>query len=133
MSTILIFGVFDLFHLGHLRLFKQAKKYGNKLIVAVQNSHYVTKFKPNAKVFYSTNEKLEILSSIKEIDELVVYNEITPEYISNINFDILGLGEDHIGDRFNKLVEWCNNNNKKVVRLKRTANISSSELKSYFE
>ena len=34
MNKIVTFGVYDYFHLGHLRLFEQAKKYGDYLIVA---------------------------------------------------------------------------------------------------
>ena len=48
MSKILTFGVYDYFHLGHLRLFKQCKQYGDYLIVAIQNSDYILKYKPDA-------------------------------------------------------------------------------------
>lgn len=130
MSKILTFGVFDYFHLGHLRLFKQAKQFADYLIVAVQNNEYVLKYKPNAKILYSTKEKIEMLSSIKEVNEIITYNELTTETLSKINFDILALGEDHIGKRFDDLILWCEQNNKKWVRLKRTPNISSSLIKN---
>ena len=48
MSKILTFGVYDYFHLGHLRLFKQCKNYGDYLIVAVQDGDYIKKYKPDA-------------------------------------------------------------------------------------
>ena len=44
MSKILTFGVYDYFHLGHLRLFKQCKNYGDYLIVAVQDGDYIKKY-----------------------------------------------------------------------------------------
>lgn len=56
MSKILTFGVYDYFHLGHLRLFKQCKQYGDYLIVAIQNSDYILKYKPDAKIMYSNEE-----------------------------------------------------------------------------
>jgi glycerol-3-phosphate cytidylyltransferase len=124
-----LFGVFDYFHLGHLRLFKQAKEKADYLIVAVQDSNYVKKFKPDAEVFYSTEQKVELLKSIKEIDEVIIYKEATPELLNTLNFDILGLGEDQKNERFDKLIFWCNEHNKKMVRLKRTKNISSTEIK----
>lgn len=130
MSKILVFGVFDFFHLGHLRLFKQAKEYADYLIVAVQDSNYVTKFKPNSKVLYSTDQKIEILKEIKLVDNLIVYTEATPSFLNTIDFDILALGEDQLGERFDRLIKWCENNNKKIVRLKRTKNISSSDIKT---
>ena len=50
MSKILTFGVYDYFHLGHLRLFKQCKKYADYLIVAVQNGEYILKYKLDSKL-----------------------------------------------------------------------------------
>lgn len=58
MSKILTFGVYDYFHLGHLRLFKQCKQYGDYLIVAIQNSDYILKYKPDAKIMYSNEERV---------------------------------------------------------------------------
>lgn len=130
MAKILTFGVYDYFHLGHLRLFKQCKNYADYLIVAVQNGEFILKFKPDSKVFYSTSERVEMLESIKYVDKVVVYQEATPEFLDKIDFDILALGEDHTGERWQKLVDWCNNNGKEVVRLKRTPNVCSSEIKN---
>ena len=41
MKKILTFGVYDYFHIGHLRLFKQCKQYADYLIVAVQDGAYI--------------------------------------------------------------------------------------------
>ena len=129
MSKILTFGVFDYFHLGHLRLFKQCKKYADYLIVAVQDENSILKFKPDAKVMYSTDERVEMLNALKIVDEVVVYDAVSPKELEKIDFDILALGEDHKGDRFDKVVKWCEINNKKVVRLKRLEGICSSDIK----
>lgn len=126
---ILTFGVFDYFHLGHLRLFKQCKQYADYLIVAVQDGQYITKFKPDAKILYSTEERVEILNAIRLVDEVVVYQTVSAETLENIDFDILALGEDHRGDRFEDIVNWCKTNKKRIVRLKRTQGISSSIIK----
>ena len=55
MKKVLTFGVFDYFHLGHLRLFENAKKLGDYLIVAVQDGEFILKYKPTAKIFYTTD------------------------------------------------------------------------------
>ena len=128
-DKIILFGVFDFFHLGHLRLFKQAKMEADYLIVAVQDSNFVQKFKPDSTVLYTTEQKLELLNSIKEIDKVITYTEATTGFLETQDFDILGLGEDQIGDRWNILIKWCENHNKKIVRFKRTKNISSSDIK----
>lgn len=53
MKKVLTVGVFDYFHLGHLRLFKQAREYGDYLIVAVQEE---------AKNFYKKCGKMKFIS-----------------------------------------------------------------------
>lgn len=56
MKKVLTVGVFDYFHYGHLKLFNNAKRFGEYLIVAVQDSDFILKYKPNAKVLYTTNK-----------------------------------------------------------------------------
>ena len=48
MSKILTFGVYDYFHIGHLRLFQQCKSHADYLIVAVQDEKSILKYKPDA-------------------------------------------------------------------------------------
>jgi len=129
MAKILTFGVYDYFHIGHLRLFKQCKTYADYLIVAVQNGDYILKYKPDAQVLYTTGERVEILEALRIVDEVVVYDSVLPETLENIDFDILALGEDHRGERFEKIIGWCGAHSKNVVRLKRTPGICSSEIK----
>ena len=129
MIKVLTFGVYDYFHLGHLRLFKQCKEYGDYLIVAVQNEEYILKYKPDAKVLYSIEERVEILEGLRIVDAVVVYDIVGVSVLERIDFDILALGEDHIGGRFEEVTKWCYEHEKKVVRLKRTPGICSSEIK----
>ncbi len=126
---ILTFGVYDYFHLGHLRLFKQCKKFADYLIVAVQDGEYIKKFKPEAQVLYSTEERVEMLEALRIVDKVVVYQTVGVPALEAIDFDILALGEDHRGGRFDEVENWCNENGKKVVRLKRTPGISSSDIR----
>ena len=128
MSKILTFGVYDYFHLGHLRLFKQCKNYGDYLIVAVQDGDYIKKYKPDAKVLYTTAERVEMLESLRIVDKVVVYESVDPDFLGTIDFDILALGEDHRGGRFDAVEQY-----KRVVRLKRTEGICSSDIKKSLE
>lgn len=129
MKKVLTFGVFDYFHLGHLRVFKQCKYHGEYLTVAVQDGNYIKKYKPDADIMYSTEERIEILEALRIVDEVIVYKSVDVETISKIEFDVLALGEDHVGERFDKIIEWCNKEKKEIIRLKRTHGISSSEIK----
>lgn len=130
MSKILTFGVYDYLHLGHLRLFKQCKQHADYLIVAVQDGDYILKFKPDAKVLYSTEERVEMLEALRIVDEVVVYDCVGIPALEKIDFDILALGEDHIGERFDIITKWCESHGKQVVRLKRTPGICSSDIKT---
>ena len=133
MTKILTFGVYDYFHIGHLRLFKQCKKHGDYLIVAVQDGDFITKYKPDAKILYSTEERVEILEALRIVDKVVVYQIVGVEALEEIDFDILALGEDHIGKRFDEIADWCNKHNKKIVRLNRTPGIASSDIKKQLQ
>lgn len=129
MKKILTFGVYDYFHIGHLRLFQQCKNYAEYLIVAVQDGDYILKYKPSANILYSTDQRVEIISSLKIVDEVIVYKTVCVETLNNIDFDILALGEDHVGDRFTTVEKWCIDHGKTVVKLKRTPGICSSDIK----
>ena len=129
MSKILTFGVYDYFHLGHLRLFKQCKKYADYLVVAVQDGNYIKKYKPDAVVMYTTEERVEMLEALRIVDKVLVYETVSPEFLEKVDFDILALGEDHKGGRVDDVERWGVAHGKNVVRLKRTPGICSSEIK----
>jgi cytidyltransferase-like protein len=86
MKTVLTFGVYDMLHIGHILLFKKAKELGDKLIVAVQDGDYILKYKPDTKMVYTTEERLYMVSTIKYVDEVVVYKDVDKD-IKNIDFD----------------------------------------------
>ncbi len=128
MKKVLTVGVFDYFHLGHLRLFERAKKLGDYLIVAVQDGDFILKYKPNANVLYSTSERIELVSALKVVDEAVVYDNID-ETIKKIDFDIFAVGEDQNHSGFQRAIQWCKENGKDVIILSRTPGICSSDIK----
>jgi len=134
MKTILTFGVYDMLHIGHILLFKHAKelfpKEECKLIVAVQDSDFILKYKPNTKMVYSTEERLFMVSSIRYVDEVVTYCNVD-EDIQKIDFDVFAKGPDQQHAGFQRAVEWCEANGKQVVTIPRTEGISSTLLREY--
>ena len=129
MKRIMTFGVFDYFHIGHLKLFEKCKEYGDYLIVGVQNGEYVSLFKPDQKILYTTEERVEMVEALRIVDEVFVYDTLVPAVVEKTEFDILALGEYHTGGRFDVLEKWCREHGKSVVRLKRTPDISSTLIK----
>ena len=130
MKTVLTVGVYDMLHIGHILLFKRAKELGNKLIVAVQDSDVILKYKPGTKMVYSTEERMYMVSSIKYVDEVVVYRDVDKD-IKNLDFDVFAKGPDQLHEGFQKAVKWCEENGKEVVVIPRTEGISSSLLREY--
>lgn len=125
---VLTVGVFDLLHYGHIELFRKAKELGDELIVAVQDSEYVSKFKPSAKLIYSTNERVYMVDAIKYVDSVRIYNSVD-ECVKKIKFDIFVIGPDQNHSKFKAAINWCENNNKQVIVLPRTEGISTTLIK----
>lgn len=131
MKTVLTVGVFDLLHYGHFELFRRAKALAGtngKLIVAVQEDKFVTKYKPQTKLFYAWNTRAKMISALRYVDKVVPYTDID-ESIKAIDFDVFVVGGDQIHSGFQKAVEWCKKNGKEVVRFSRTEGISSTMLR----
>lgn len=129
MKRVLTVGVFDLMHFGHMMLFKRAKEYGDELIVAVQDSAFINKFKPNSKVVYTTDQRLIMVHSIKYVDKVVVYDTVD-QLIQNVEFDVFVKGPDQKHAGFEFAVQWCLDHDKEVIELPRTEGISSSMIRS---
>ena len=130
MKKVLTFGVFDLFHFGHLRLLKRAAKLGDYFIVAVQNDEYVLKYKPPGALgaLYSTEERCEMIRALRCVDEVITYNVVADD-IRNIDFDIWVKPPDAVHPGIITATEWCEKNGREVVMLPRTEGISSTYIK----
>ncbi|MBQ3338358.1 MAG: adenylyltransferase/cytidyltransferase family protein [Atopobiaceae bacterium] len=132
MRKVLTVGVFDYFHLGHLRLFEAAKEQGDYLIVAVQDGDCILKTKPNANVLYTTEQRVHLIESLRVVDEVLVYQDVDT-FLPGVDFDIFAKGPDQVHAGFQRAVAWCEENGKDVVVLPRTPGISSSDIKKQLE
>lgn len=129
MVKVLTVGVFDYFHYGHYRLFENAKKHGDYLIVAVQDGDYILKYKPDANIFYTTEQRLELVEALKCVDEVITYYDVD-KIVQEVDFDVFAVGGDQNHSGFQKAVEWCKIAGKQVVRLERTPGVCSSAIKA---
>lgn len=129
---VITVGVFDILHIGHLLLFKNAKALGTHLTVAVQRSEVVQKFKPSAKLVYNTNERVFMVGSLRFVDEVIEYDSVD-EILQKIDFDVFAKGPDQCHEGFQKAVEWCEQNGKNVVTIPRTEGVSSTALREYLK
>ena len=88
-------GVFDLIHSGHVDYLSKAKKLGDVLIVGLNSDDSVKRIKGDKRPILNQEERAFILSNIKPVDYVVVFEEDTPaNLISEIIPDILVKGAD---------------------------------------
>ena len=125
-QTVITFGTFDLFHVGHLRLLQRAKAYGGRLVVGVSSDDLNVKKKIKLPII-PQNHRVEIIKGISGVDEVFLEEslELKPAYIKQYDADILVMGNDWEG-KFDALNNLC-----QVVYVKRTENISTSYLLDY--
>jgi len=128
-KRVITFGVFDYFHFGHLKLFMNIKEKCGKdcyLIVCVQDSDSILKFKPSVRILYTTQERVAMIKELRIVDEVIVYNNVDTA-ITKIGFDIWARGPEH---NHPGAFKFCEENNKEIVTIPRTAGISSTIIKS---
>ena len=128
MKKVLTVGVYDLLHIGHINLFRRARQLGDSLTVAVQRSEVVLKYKPEAKLVYSTEERMYMVKSIRYVDEVIEYEGVD-EIVKTADFDVFVTGPDQRHSGFQTAIAWGNEKGKETVVLPRTEGIASSWLK----
>ncbi|PLX88641.1 MAG: glycerol-3-phosphate cytidylyltransferase [Desulfuromonas sp.] len=126
MRTVLTYGTFDLFHVGHLNLLNRARAHGDQLIVALSTDEFNLKMKNKVTAIPYPDRK-KILEALRCVDLVIPENnwEQKIEDVLKHQVDTFVMGHDWEG-KFDFLNEYC-----EVVYLPRTENISSSEIKTH--
>ena len=95
-SVVFTNGCFDLLHVGHVRLFRSAKKLGDVLVVAVNSDHSLRKLKGSGRPLVDQKSRAEVLAALDVIDYVVIFDEDTPlETIRALKPDVLMKGGDY--------------------------------------
>ena len=122
-KTVITFGTFDVFHVGHLNIFERALSYGDRLVVGISTDALSISKKGRSPV-YSQQERSAIVAALRCVDE-VFWEESLEEkeqYIRRYNADVLVMGDDWAG-KFDWLSGLC-----AIEYLPRTPAISTTEL-----
>jgi choline-phosphate cytidylyltransferase len=121
--TVITFGTFDVFHVGHLRVIERAAELGDRLVVGVSADALNIRKKGRAPVF-SEGERMEIVAALKAVDAVFREDSLEQkrEYILEHKADVLVMGDDWAG-RFDEFGDIC-----EVVYLPRTPAISTTAL-----
>ena len=115
-KIVLCHGVFDLLHLGHINHFREAKKYGDILVVSLTPDRLVNKG-PGRPAFNEKN-RLEAISSLSVVDYVVLNNSKTAvSIIKEIRPNIYCKGPDYI-DHNNDVTKEIKNEIKSIKEIK---------------
>ena len=121
-------GCFDIIHSGHLDLLKEARSYGDKLIVGLNSDKSISKLKGPDRPIIGQSERKKILSALKFVDEVIIFNEENPlKLIKKLKPSILVKGADYTKEQVvgGEFVESYGGQIKlvKLVKGKSTSNI----------
>lgn len=97
MKKVMVFGTFDGIHQGHLDFFKQAKKHGDYLVVAVAQDNVIKKLKSGLPKF-SLKERVAFLKKEKIVDKIIPGDKKIGEWnvVKKYKPDIVAFGYDQL-------------------------------------
>jgi cytidyltransferase-related domain len=121
-------GCFDVLHSGHLHLLNEGKKNCDKLIVLLNSDNSIKKIKGKNRPILKLNQRIKMLRMIKDVDDVKVFEEKTPErIISKILPNILFKGSDYTARELAGY-DVIKNNGGKIKIINKLKNFSSSKL-----
>ncbi len=123
-------GVFDMFHIGHLNLLRQAKELCDYLIVGVNSDKLVKCYKHKTPII-NESERAQIIDAIKYVDEVFIADTLDKvEIYKNHPFNAVFIGSDWLGNPRWEQTEkdLKREGGAEVVYLEYTKRISSSGL-----
>ena len=122
-KTVITFGTFDVFHVGHVRVLNRSAALGDRLVVGV-SSDKLNFAKKGRNPVFRQDERLEIVANVKAVDEVFIEESLEQkrEYVLEYQADILVMGDDWRG-KFDHLNDIC-----RVVYLPRTPSVSTTAI-----
>lgn len=123
--TAYTYGVYDMFHIGHLNLFKRIKQNFDKLVVGIHNDEQVKTYKQKPIIPYKN--RLEIIKSCRYVDEIIENAPliVTNKILNTYQFDYVVAGAEN-KDYINKYYQV---DTSRLHLIKRTKNVSSRKIR----
>lgn len=98
-SVVFTNGCFDLLHIGHITLLEDARREGDRLIVAINSDASVRGLKGPTRPIVAERERGRVLAALAAVDAVVVFDEPTPlEVIEALRPDVIVKGGDYSED-----------------------------------
>lgn len=123
-------GVFDMFHVGHLNMLREAKKHCDYLIVGVHSDEIVESYK-HRKTVINEHDRREIIGALKCVDEAVINTTREKMLLwEKHHFDVVFIGDDWKGtERWNNFEKILGEVGVSVVYIPYTKGISTTQLR----
>ncbi|MCL1037358.1 bifunctional D-glycero-beta-D-manno-heptose-7-phosphate kinase/D-glycero-beta-D-manno-heptose 1-phosphate adenylyltransferase HldE [Shewanella submarina] len=95
-KVVMTNGCFDILHAGHVSYLKEARKLGDRLIVAVNDDESVRRLKGDGRPVNPVDRRMAVLAGLAAVDWVVPFAEDTPQrVISRLLPDLLVKGGDY--------------------------------------
>nr|WP_238193420.1 adenylyltransferase/cytidyltransferase family protein [Methylobacterium frigidaeris] len=123
MTTVLTYGTFDLFHIGHLNLLRRLSQLGDKLVVGCSTDAFNEKKGKRTVVPFA--HRREILESIRFVHKVIPEESWEQKRVDILREEVslFAMGDDWAG-KFDELKDIC-----QVIYLPRTRDVSTTEIK----
>jgi D-beta-D-heptose 7-phosphate kinase/D-beta-D-heptose 1-phosphate adenosyltransferase len=100
LRVVLTNGCFDLLHPGHTRLFAEARKLGDVLIVAMNSDRSLCALKGNHRALQPQAERAEIIAALSAVDYVTIFDDESAwAVVARMLPDVLVKGGDYTLDR----------------------------------
>ena len=95
LRVVLVGGVFDLIHPGHIHTLKAAKSHGDILVVVVATTSTAMRINKERRIYHTENMRRELVSSLSFVDLAIIGKEGTLyDTVEYVRPDIIALGYD---------------------------------------
>lgn len=99
MKRALVAGVFDLFHIGHVRIFKRAREAADYLVVAVNGDEITSRYK--RRPIISEDQRLEVVKACRYVDTaFMAYSLDVKQYIADFGINVVVHGNEWDRDSY---------------------------------
>ena len=132
IKVVLVGGVFDVIHPGHIHTLKAAKQHGDVLVVVVARTSTAAKLKKGRKIYHDEDLRKELVSSLAFVDLTIIGSQVSLyDSVERVSPDIIALGYDQIHSE-KEISQNCKDRNLsvRIIRLNTPVpGIKSSQLK----
>lgn len=131
MKKVLVGGVFDILHYGHVNFLKKAKSKGDWLVVALESDENTKKIKGPKRPIHNQKQRREILKSLNFVDEVIMLKRIMkdPDYlrlVKKVRPEFIAVTE---GDpAYMKKLSHADKVGAKIISIRKVTSVSTSQI-----